>query len=204
MAIRAVVFDIGGVLQITPSTGWQSRWEEELGLESGGIDARLHAVYRAGTTGSITLAEAERRIATILKLDAQQLADVMNELWNEYLGSLDVALTNWFRALRPRYRTGILSNSWVGAREKEDERYGFGSLCDTLVYSHEEGLEKPEPRFYEIVCGRLGVTSAETVFVDDLRANVAAARALGMHVVLHRGETAETIAALEALLESGA
>ncbi len=30
MTIRAVVFDIGGVLEITPDTGWQVKWEERL------------------------------------------------------------------------------------------------------------------------------------------------------------------------------
>ncbi len=27
MTIRAVVFDIGGVLEITPRTGWVEKWE---------------------------------------------------------------------------------------------------------------------------------------------------------------------------------
>jgi putative hydrolase of the HAD superfamily len=200
MSIRAVVFDIGGVLEITPSTGWQQRWEARLGLESGQIDLRLHDVYRAGSVGAVTLARAEEQIGTILALDARQLEPLMDDLWNEYLGSLDVALASWFRALRPRYKTGILSNSWVGAREKEEARYGFSSLCDTIVYSHEEGLEKPDSRFYRIICERLEVKPEEALFLDDVKANVAAARVLGMQAVLFRGETRETIAELEALL----
>jgi len=30
--MEAVVFDIGGVLEVTPATGWQRRWAEELVL----------------------------------------------------------------------------------------------------------------------------------------------------------------------------
>lgn len=200
MAIRAVVFDIGGVLEVTPSTGWQARWEKALRLESGAIDTRLAEVYRAGTVGTISLAEAERQIASLLGLDDQQLSAVMNDLWSEYLGSLDRRLTRWFAALRPRYRTGLLSNSWVGAREKEDAAHGLGALCDTIAYSHEEGIEKPDPRFYRVVCDRLRVSPEQTAYLDDRKANVVAAHALGMQAVHHRGDTSETIAELEAAL----
>ncbi|MBX3225388.1 MAG: HAD family phosphatase [Labilithrix sp.] len=199
--IRAVVFDVGGVLETTPTTGWQARWEARLGLESGEIDARLHDVYRAGSIGAVTLAEAEVQISARLGLDPEQLASVMDELWSEYLGTLNVPLHDWFRACRPRYKTGILSNSWVGAREREHARYAFGDLCDTVVYSHEEGIEKPDPRFYAIVCERLGVQPEEVVFLDDVRVNITAARALGMHGVLFTGDTPETLAELAALLE---
>jgi hypothetical protein len=45
----------------------------------------------------------------------------MAEMWEEYLGTPNVELIDWFRDLRPRYRTGIIS-SFVGAREREQER----------------------------------------------------------------------------------
>jgi FMN phosphatase YigB (HAD superfamily) len=32
-------------------------------------------------------------------------------------------------------------------------------MCDAVVYSHDEGCAKPDPRFYAIVCERLGVTA---------------------------------------------
>ena len=47
MAIRAVVFDIGGVLEITPSTAWDARCEARLSLQPGELDQRLGDVWRA-------------------------------------------------------------------------------------------------------------------------------------------------------------
>ncbi len=49
MAIRAVVFDIGGVLEITPRTGWVEKWEARLHLKPAELDERLMDVWRAGT-----------------------------------------------------------------------------------------------------------------------------------------------------------
>ena len=41
MAIEAVLFDIGGVLERTPRTGWEQRWATELGLSIEEFDRRL-------------------------------------------------------------------------------------------------------------------------------------------------------------------
>ena len=79
----------------------------------------------------------------------------MDDAWAEYLGMLNHELAAYFAGLRLRYRTGILSNSVVGAREREQALYGFEDMCDTIVYSHEVGWRKPDPRIYWAVCDRL-------------------------------------------------
>lgn len=202
MAIRAVVFDIGGVLEITPKTGWDKRWERELGLAPGGLDERLMDIWRGGSLGPLTEAEVEAGVAAALGLDERRLAAFMGDLWDEYLGTLNVELRDYFASLRPRYITGILSNSFAGARRREQERYGFGDICDQIIYSHEEGMRKPEPRFYLLACERLGVAPGEMVFLDDVPQAVEAARALGIGGVLFR-DNAQAIGEIEALLAAG-
>ncbi len=53
MAIRAVVFDIGGVLELdvieTVDIGLDARWEQRLGLQPGELDRRMAPVWRAGS-----------------------------------------------------------------------------------------------------------------------------------------------------------
>jgi epoxide hydrolase-like predicted phosphatase len=193
LAIRGVVFDIGGVLEITPRTGWDARWATRLGLPAGNLNARLVDVWRAGSIGAMTEAEVEARVAATLGLDAAQVAAFMADLWDEYCGTLNAELAACFAGLRPRYRTAILSNSFAGAREHEQARYGFGDLCDLIIYSHEVGLQKPAPRIYALTAARLGLAPAEIVFLDDVEAAVAAGRACGWHAV-HFRDTAQAIA----------
>src|SRR5689334_9281952 len=119
MAIRAVVLDIGGVLEITPKTGWVEKWEARLHLQPGELDARLRDVWRAGSAGTISEAEVEQRVGAILGLNQTDLGAFMADLWDEYLGELNVELAAYFASLRPRYQTAILSNSFAGARGKE-------------------------------------------------------------------------------------
>lgn len=108
----------------------------------------------------------------------------MADLWAEYLGSPNEELIAYVRGLRPRCTLGILSNSFVGAREREEAAYGFGELVDEVVYSHEIGFNKPDRRAYEVACARLGVRAQDCLFIDDFAANVGAARDAGMQAAL--------------------
>lgn len=203
MTVRAVVFDIGGVLEITPLTGWEARWEERLGLAPGEINERLRSVWRAGSIGTISEEEVERSVGEVLRLEREQMDAFMSDLWDEYLGTLNEELAAYFARLRPRYRTGIISNSFVGARQREQERYGFGDMCDVIVYSHEVGVRKPDRRIYEIACERLGVQPEEMIFLDDVEEAVAAARELGIQGVLFN-DNAQAIREIEASMAAGA
>jgi beta-phosphoglucomutase-like phosphatase (HAD superfamily) len=59
-------------------------------------------------------------------------------------------------------------NSFVGAREREQALYGFKDMCDVIVYSHEVGWLKPDPRVYRVACERLGCAPDEAVLLDDV------------------------------------
>lgn len=201
MAIKAVVFDIGGVLEITPPTGWDQRWEERLNLQPGGLVERLQSVWRGGDVGEIPIEEVEKRTSEILGLDQPQLAEFMRDLWDDYLGTLNMELAEYFASLRPRYKTAILSNSFVGAREKEQERYGMEDMCDLIVYSHEVGMKKPDRRIYELLCERLSLQPEEVVFLDDVEEAVMAAREVGIRAIQFK-DNRQAIAEIEACLQA--
>jgi epoxide hydrolase-like predicted phosphatase len=200
MPIQAVVFDIGGVLEVTEPGSLARIWEPRLGLAPGGLGDQLAEVAEAGAVGAISEQQAGQRIAETLGLDAGQLRAFLADLWTEYLGTLNTDLAAYFAGLRPRYRTGIISNSFVGARHREQQRYGFAEMTDLIVYSHEAGLSKPDPRIYQLACDGLGVPAADMVFLDDLPENVTAARQVGMRAVLFR-RTGQAIAEIQALLD---
>jgi epoxide hydrolase-like predicted phosphatase len=195
MPVRAVVFDIGGVLEVNPRTGWAERWARRLGKAADDFVARLDAMWAPGNVGAATVEEIEARTAEAFGLSDGALAELMNDAWGEYVGTLNEGLAVWFAGLRPRYRTGILSNSFVGAREREQELYGFEDMCDAIVYSHEVGWMKPDPRIYHEVCRQLGVLPEDAALLDDVPENVAGARAIGMRGVTFRS-TEQAIADL--------
>ena len=90
------------------------------------------------------------------------------------------------RELRGSHKLGILSNADRSLRGRLEADMGIHDLFDDIVCSAEVGMAKPEPAIYVLAAERLGLAPGECVFVDDLDANVEAARQVGMQAVLFR------------------
>ncbi|MEU1406617.1 HAD family phosphatase [Streptomyces sp. NPDC005728] len=187
MTATCVILDIGGVLEITPKTGWVQRWEERLELPLGTVNERMHDVWRAGSVGSISEREVHDQVAARLCLDSLQVEAFMADLWAEYLGTPNEELITHVRGLRGSCRLGILSNSFVGAREREMALYHFDELVEQIVYSHEIGVGKPDLRAFDAACAGLDVRPENCLFIDDVAVNVEAAQAAGMQAHLFEG-----------------
>jgi putative hydrolase of the HAD superfamily len=153
----------------------------------------VHALER----GEVTVAEFERRLAArLLTLDgAAPVAEGL--LGRMFAGFQPVPpMYDMLRAARAAgLATCLLSNSWGNAYPRE----GWDELFDGVVISGEVGMRKPEPGIFRHALGVIGLEAEECVFIDDIDANVAAARALGI-VGIHHVEASATIAELERLL----
>jgi epoxide hydrolase-like predicted phosphatase len=205
MPVRAVAFDIGGVLEVPTDTDLEGRWEQRLGLRPGEFFQRLRrsGLGRDANLGRVSEAEFAQALGRLYGLAQLTTEELLVDLWGWYVGELNAEMADYFQRLRPRYRTAILSNAAAGGRREEERRYGFAAMADVLVYSYEVGIEKPDRRIYEITCQLLGVHPGEVVFLDDFEANVVAARQAGMRAVLFQS-TAQAITDVEACLAKSA
>ena len=196
--IAAVVFDIGSVLEVIDDSVFPAPFETRHGLVPGAVAAASDFEGEPGL-GEIDEAGFRAHWQRRLGLSDSQADELMADYWRWYVGSLDQPLVEWFAAVRGRgLKAAILSNSGPGAREAE-RHWGFEAMTDDIVYSHEVGLGKPDPAIYALTATRLGVEPHEIVFLDDVPANVDAARAAGWHAVLHEG-TGRSIAELDRLI----
>ena len=198
MAIRAVVFDIGGVLEVIDDDVFPAPAEARLGLAPGSVAGGLAGLPGDAVTGGVTEGEIRAEWQRTLGLDDAQVDGLVEDFWRWYVGTIDRPLLDWFAAQRGPRLTAILSNSGPGARERE-RPHGFEAITDDIVYSHEVGLAKPDPAAYALSTRRLGVEPHEVVFLDDVGANVEAARDFGWHAVLHT-DTATSIRELERII----
>ena len=201
MTIKAIVFDIGGVLEITPDLELDKKWEQKLNLKPGELNQHLREIWKGGSIGTITIEQVHTQIGEIMGWDEKQVNEFIDDIWKEYLGTLNVELADYFRSLRPKYQTAIISNSFVGAREKEAEHYQFDTICDFIVYSHEVGISKPDPRIFSMTCEKLGLQPNEVIFVDDHEDVYASAVEMGMHCFEFKNN-AQIIADIEACIQA--
>ena len=97
---------------------------------------------------------------------------------------------------RSGVRTCLLSNSWSNHYPRE----GWDEIFDAIVISGEVGMRKPEERIFRHALAEVGLPGEECVFIDDIEANVVAARGLGI-TGLHHRDPLTTIRELETLLQ---
>jgi 2-haloacid dehalogenase len=77
-----------------------------------------------------------------------------------------------------------LSNWGAETFEASRGRLTFLDRFAGIVISGFEGVSKPDPAIFELLCERHGFEPDEAVFIDDNMANVAAASALGFDAIV--------------------
>jgi FMN phosphatase YigB (HAD superfamily) len=129
MIVRAVIFDIGGVLQNVRPMDFTDAWEQRLGIARGRITERTADLWLAGNVGLIDESRLRDGLAERLTISESMVDELLDDMWGQYLGSANTGMVDCLARLRPRYRTGLLSNSFIGARQREEFTY------DTPIWS---------------------------------------------------------------------
>jgi FMN phosphatase YigB (HAD superfamily) len=197
MRFEAILFDVGGVLVRAGAPVGRRRWERELGLAHGALDAALADAIGPGWKGGRTEADMWAQLQAAVGLSDCDFARLRGDLFaHEYL---EPSLREFLTRARRDYRLGIITNNGPDARDDLQRRFGLCDLVDCFVVSAEEGVEKPSPRIYEIATSRLGAAPPACIFVDDSARNVAGAEAIGMTGIVHHNPI-DTLEQLDTLL----
>ena len=200
MSIRAVFFDLGGVLLRTEYQAPREHLAERLNME---YDDLVRLVFETETSrkasiGQISADEHWKVVTRKLKRSPSEAQAIRDEFFAGDV--LDLELVAFIRSLRPHYKTGLISNAWSDLREYIGKKK-FEDVFDHMVISAEVGLTKPDPKIYQIALDQLGVSPNEAVFVDDFSENVKSAQAVGMSAI-HFLEPERALIKLKKLLNN--
>ena len=187
--IKAVLFDFGGVITTSPFEAF-SRYEADNGLPDG-------LIRSINSTNPDTNAWAQLERSDV---DADGFAALFEaeaaERGHEVSGH--AVLDCLSGSVRPRmadavsrikaagFATACLTNNFTPRSEQDDKRSDAAAVMaafDVVVESSVVGIRKPEPGFYEIALGRLGIEPTEAVFLDDLGINLKPARIMGITTI---------------------
>lgn len=182
MTIRAVIFDVGGVLSHHHNLAALNPWLDRLNMPAEQI---LHTVFGnqvggRASRGEATVAEIWQFANQTFALSENDLQALIADVWATQ--TWDTDLLDYIRALKSSYKTGIISDAWPNARITNVPI--TDDLFDVIVYSAEEKLLKPEPEIYRRALARLDVLPSEAIFVDDTQRKVDGAIQVGMHGLL--------------------
>ncbi len=191
MTIKAVIFDLGGVLVRTEFPEVRQQLEKQLEFEPGTLDRIVWGgeEWELAQVGRISYDEYWRRIGAALEFSTpQEIADFRREYFSG--DRLDDELVDVIKELRPHYRIGLLSNAPDRLEAWLEEEWGIKHLFDAIVYSAKVGLAKPDQRVFHLVLEQLDVAPSEALFIDDFQRNIDAALTLGMRAIHFTGTKA--------------
>jgi 2-haloacid dehalogenase len=180
-AVRdTIVFDLGGVL-----IDWDPRhlYRKLFAGNEAEMEHFLATVctheWNRGQDAGRTFAEGAR----LLKAehpDKAELIDAYCTRFDEMMaGSVEILAE--LKALgRPLY---ALTNFSAETYPPTFERFGFLRWFRGVLVSGEEGVIKPDPRIFELLLERFAIDPKRAVYIDDVSANVDAARLFGIHAL---------------------
>lgn len=189
--IRNILFDMGNVLiHFSPEL-----YVGRLGVEEEEAHQLLRQVFHSVEWvqmdhGLIDEEEVVRRICRRLPDHLHEAVRRLVFEWDEPILPMEgmYELVNDLK--QAGYGIYLLSNASV-RHPMYWPKIPASRFFDGLVISAKEGIMKPREEIYLLLCSRFGLDPGECFFIDDLPANVEAARYVGMDGMVFGGSAAE-------------
>jgi glucose-1-phosphatase len=191
--IKNIIFDLGGVLLDldfdAPFVAFQKL--NRNGKITGLIHFLHNQIFIDFEVGAISPDQFRDQIRQLLKNDEIVDAEI-DQAWCSMLKQVPEEKVEVLRSLAEEYRLFLFSNTnavhipYFTRRFYEQHKIEWESLFEKTFYSHEINDRKPMLTGYLKVLSLAGAEAAESLFIDDLDVNIAAAAQTGMHVMLYQ------------------
>jgi beta-phosphoglucomutase len=199
--IKAVIFDLDGVIVSTDEfhyQGWQRLADEEGIFFSREINERLRGVSRMESL-EIILEKSGRKYSHDEKVT---LAERKNAYYRELLNNLnpDSILPGVIPHMNAMRKRGI--RLAIGSSSKNTpailEKIGLANYFDAVSDGNQIKRSKPDPEVFLLAAGKLGISPADCLVVEDADAGVEAAISAGMKCLAVGSASSNRLAHLRA------
>jgi epoxide hydrolase-like predicted phosphatase len=187
--VKAVIFDLGGVVISSPMKAFFDA-EIRMGLAPNFLNKVIVSNGEKSAWAKLERGELSMDQVFFTAFD-KEISDAGAPGLNSKAVMQDMAssatvnkcmITAIEKLKKNGFKVAALTNNW-----RDPQTDGFAKPLkdhfNILVESAAEGMQKPDPRIYQICCQRLGISPADAIFLDDIGRNVKAARALGMQTI---------------------
>ncbi len=198
--IRAVLFDLGGVILRTDDPTPREELAQRLGLSRYELEEIVfgNPVALKAEAGQASMDEVLQEIGHRLHLAPHETQEVIQSFFAG--DKVDFNLVDQIRRMRLRYKTGLLSNGWRTnlSAYLHNELKVPEDTFDVIISSAACKMAKPDPKVYRLAVNLLEAEPAQVVFVDDNLRNIEAAQAAGLHAIqfVNSRQTEDDLASL--------
>jgi putative hydrolase of the HAD superfamily len=199
-----VLFDADGVLQNSKADDLPLRIQRGMGFVPEPLDAFLQEILAAECPAIAGQAELVQVLEPVLaKWGAPGTAAALAAAWWRSVDA-DAAVLALIGKLRQQgIFCALATNQHRFRADYLRETFDYDALFDRSFYSYALGYAKPDVRYFQAILTSLPFQPAQVLFIDDLEANVAAARSVGIEAAQFvHPKSSEGAARLRALLET--
>ena len=195
--IRAVIFDIGGVLELskTPdvlnkkeyiwTVGVHNYMIKKLKISLDQYFDSLDTAYAMSIEGKIPRLKAVKIISKNLKISSKRLIKLFYKACKKNFKHNKQLFKQAFKLKKKGYKIAILSDqSHFSKRALILRKYT--KKFNAVVVSCDVGIRKPNPKIYKLVLKKLKLKPRQTVFIDNQEWNTKPAQKLGMKTILFK------------------
>lgn len=182
--IKAIAFDVGGVITSTDFDALYASFAQSIGLSFKAFDSIYQSNFVDMLTGKLSLED----LWTKLKNAGGKENVNYTETWlreASKVRSVNHELIAYIDILRKNYKVGIISDL-TPTRYLLDTEIDLYSHFDFIVLSFQEKCRKPDPKIYELGLKRAGVKPEEMIFIDDKEALAQGAEKVGIKTILYK------------------
>jgi putative hydrolase of the HAD superfamily len=186
--IKNIIFDLGGViLDLDESITYKELGKMGINTSELAHSKDLMEILSKFDTGIYTAPTFRKKMKALI--GQEKMTDQkFDSIWDAMLLDIPRERIEAIEKVKKHYKIFLMSNSNVihydlYVRDLQ-LRFGyneFDELFNKSYFSFAEHLEKPDPRFFELILDHEGLLPEETLFIDDTAANIKVAQSLGIN-----------------------
>jgi len=191
--IKAILFDIGGVLALGNNSSWKNGKLVPSGVHlevsekvKMPLDSYLEAIetnFALAIEGRISETEVVNVLSQKLKVSDRELRKIFVNAYKRNFKQNINLLKKAFELKKLGYKIGILSDQWYLSKQALIPNKIYKKF-DELIISCEVGFRKPSPEIFKIALKKLKLKPKEVLFIDNQTWNLKAARKLGIKTLI--------------------
>ncbi len=185
---KAVVFDFGGVIEITPDGNPLKKVAEIIGIS---VDDFHKEYFKHNHLSNVDGLPWEETVAVVVShlTDSQDIISQSRQIILDHIASrkINQELVGFFPILRQQnYRVAIFSNNTARLRQQLIAEKII-DLVDEVVISGEIGFQKPHKEAFDVLFQKLNLQPEEVIFIDDAPKSLEKAGEIGYTPILFQG-----------------
>ena len=186
--IKNIIFDLGGViLDIDENIVYRELEKMGINISELAHSKAFMEIMSKFDVGVYTAPTFRKKVKALI--GQEKMTDQkFDSIWNAMLLDIPRERIEAIEQVKQHYKIFLMSNTneihydlYVRDLQLRFGYNEFDALFNKSYFSFDIHLEKPDPRFFELILDHEHLLPEETLFIDDTAANIRTAKALGLH-----------------------